>query len=149
MFIWQHEYLRLTYKMYDFPKLHYYQTLSLQALEIEKKKTVNKLLHTQNIAEREKKVRIFLAVHRQVHTYSSCCGMLWVKYDHLLWCCSVGPLYLRIVESTAKKSMNFVKYCPLWKIPWNKYSTYPKIFLCFVRRMHTSHKDWYFPKMVV
>lgn len=76
MFIWQHEYLRLTYKMYDFPKLHYYQTLSLQALEKEKKKTVNKLLHTQNIAEREKKVRIFLAVHRQVHTYSSCCGML-------------------------------------------------------------------------
>ena len=40
--------------MYDFPKLHYYQTLSLQALEKEKKKTVNKLLHTQNIAEREK-----------------------------------------------------------------------------------------------
>ena len=62
--------------MYDFPKLHYYQTLSLQALE-EEKKTVKKLLHTQMIGEREgKKVRIFLAVHRQVHTHISCCGML-------------------------------------------------------------------------
>ena len=39
--------------MYDFPNLHYYQTLSLQALE--EKKTVKKLLHTQIIGERGKK----------------------------------------------------------------------------------------------
>ena len=143
MFIWQHEYLRLTYKMYDFPKLHYYQTLSLQALEKEKKKTVNKLLHTQNIAEREKKVRIFLAVHRQVHTYSSCCGMLWVKYDSPVVVLQCGAIIFTYCGVYCEKEYGFCKILPLMKL---------KIFLCFVSMhnlYHTSHKDWYFPKMVV
>ena len=60
--------------MYDFPKLHYYQTLSLQALE--EKKQLKSSFIRKSLEREGKKVRIFLAVHSQVHTHISCCGML-------------------------------------------------------------------------